>query len=64
MPGWAASLETLGGGRVEGGHTRCKFTDMPFVRSVKDVPYTKLLAHLLQKLRTEGLTSTAADLDL
>lgn len=45
-------------------HTDESFVDMPFARSVKQIPYETRLARLIAKLSAECLTLTAPGLNL
>lgn len=64
VQGWWPRSKHWGGRHAEDDHTQYSFTDMPFVGSVNDVPYEKLFAHLIPKLRSNCFSSTDADLIL
>lgn len=48
---------------TEANHTHGRFMDIPFVRFVEGGTYEKRPACLITKLRADGFTWTAADLD-
>lgn len=58
-------VEDIGvSGALKDDHTHGKFLDIRLVRSVEEVSYEKRLACFIPKLRADGFTSSAADLNL
>lgn len=62
--GWRCRWRHWSGRRAVDDHTHVKFMDLPFVRSVEELPYERLLAQLVPKIRSGGFFTTAADLNL